>query len=460
MLIIKYNQFSNELIYSLDIILKELLGLEYQFKKANMSHIEISQKGSSSKLSLDVGFFKMMDRHWLKPESMPVTPLKQWEPQKEINIDLINPIIPIIFGEAGIEKKNNQHWHINLDIFGSAFFMLSRYEELIIKTRDEHNRFPASASVVFKEDFLNRPIIDEYTEILWACLLSLWSNLTRKKHIAKTSISCDVDEPFDCTVVNFKRMIRTCSADLIKRKSIKMALERLRRYIFNKIGDYQYDPNYTFDWYMDVCEKNNLQATFFFIPDSSEPNNGCYKITNKKIVLLMKTIVDRGHEIGVHGSYYSYNDPSKILKQKNLLQYILDKENIKTIIKGNRQHYLRWDSTQTAEHLDIVGFQYDTTGGFAERPGFKYGTSKEFSMWGWNKKQALNLKQRPLIVMECTLIDSYFMGLSFDQSKRLIEELRKQVAIHDGDFNILWHNSYLKKTADKKLFEYILKIES
>ena len=43
--------------------------------------------------------------------------------------------------------------------------MLSRYEELITKDRDQHNRFPATASVAFKAGFLDRPIVSEYLEI-------------------------------------------------------------------------------------------------------------------------------------------------------------------------------------------------------------------------------------------------------------------------------------------------------
>jgi hypothetical protein len=50
------------------------------------------------------------------------------------------PSIPILYGSPGIVKNNN-HLHLNLDIFGSAFFMLTRYEELVIKDRDQHDRF-------------------------------------------------------------------------------------------------------------------------------------------------------------------------------------------------------------------------------------------------------------------------------------------------------------------------------
>lgn len=458
MLTIKYKYHSPELIYSLDILLIEFLGIDYQLKQHSLDLIEINRINSEGKITLDAIFFKKLKQKYLKVESLPELPLQQWAPNNDgIKVDLIYGQIPIIYGKPGLKKVQNNHLHLNLDIFGSAFFMLSRYEELINPHRDEHNRFPATESLAYKEQFLQRPIVDEYVEILWAALSSLWPELSRKKHLSRTNITCDVDQPFDCTTKNFKQTARTCFADVIKRKSPITALERINRYFFNKAGNYRFDPYYTFDWYMDICDKNELQVTFYFIPESTEENNGCYKINEKKIIALMREIAERGHHIGVHGSYYTYNDASKILRQKDFLQDTLNKENIAIQIKGNRQHYLRWDTCQTPEHLNNAGFHYDTSGGFPDQPGFKYGTSKEFCMWGSQKRRALKLKQKPLVIMECSIIDEYFMGLNSKQAKTLIFQLKENAIKYGGDFNILWHNSYLIRPSDKKLFEHILK---
>ena len=58
-------------------------------------------------------------------------------------------------------------------------FMLSRYEEVVKSDRDRFDRFPASASLAAQEGFLNRPIVNEYLEILWACLIRLWPQMQR-----------------------------------------------------------------------------------------------------------------------------------------------------------------------------------------------------------------------------------------------------------------------------------------
>ena len=126
-------------------------------------------------------------------------------------------------------------------------------------------------------------------------------------------------------------------------------------------------------------------------------------------------------------------------------------------MRGNRQHYLRWDVFQTADHLETAGYEYDSTGAFADRPGFRYGTSQPFTMWSWKKQGSLTLKQRPLILMECSVIDERYMGLGYSEEARLLMlSLKKNALAYGGDFTILWHNSHLSTSLDKKFFTELL----
>ena len=331
--------------------------------------------------------------------------------------------------------------------------MLSRFEELLNPVRDKHNRFPARESLAYKHSFLERPIVDEYVEILWACLKKLWPNLERKKHEPEMFVSCDVDIPFDPSARSIYQLVRTCFADLVKRRSPATAIRRLRCYICNKKGDFRFDPNYTFDFYMDACEQAGLKAAFYFIPTSAEPGNGCYELNDPAIRDLLKKIDQRGHEIGVHGSYQTYQDGEKLIKQKQVLDEALVGLNIKQKVRGNRQHYLRWDSEVTPDLLDAAGFQYDSTGGYADHAGFRFGTCHEFSMWSWAKKKKLNLKQRPLVVMECSVIDAQYMGLGNGRDARaFMDFLKFTCVLQRGSFTLLWHNSSLASERDQTLF--------
>ena len=100
--------------------------------------IEISRPGAdlgdssnTAKLTLDASFFHKAHQSWLKPESMPVLPLQIWISINDvIEVNLVEQSTPVLYGQPGL-VKNGEHLHLNLDIFGSAFFMLTCYEELI-----------------------------------------------------------------------------------------------------------------------------------------------------------------------------------------------------------------------------------------------------------------------------------------------------------------------------------------
>lgn len=408
--------------YVLDIIFDEFLGLKFEIEENIECQDWLIELENKKILTIKDTFFSkyLKDLEYLKLENIP----------------------------SQIEQ---------LDIFAASFFMLTRWEEYVNKNRDRHDRFPATESLAFKQRFLDRPIVNEYVEELKSKLLRLDNNLKFKIHNSSLFVSCDVDQPYDCTVENIQNLIRVGAGDILKRKSIKEFAKRVRRYVFNKFGNYKYDENYSFDWYMDVCEKAGVKAAFYFITTSKEIQNGCYELQDKKIQSLIKYIDSRGHEIGVHGSYQTYKDKEKAKLQKNMLDDTLSSLGISQKVVGNRQHYLRWDSSVTPEVLEHAGFKYDTTGSYADRPGFRYGVCYEFSMFDILNRKKLKLKQRPLIVMECSVIGDAYMGLGYTQEALdIMENLKQKCFKYNGNFSLLWHNSYFKNNGAKILFGKII----
>jgi len=437
--------------YVIDVILNEFLGIPCSIDATGRTNnIEIFCHGSSKRLVLN-NVFLAKELNSFSFENLPKLPLEYIQTSylgENTNIQEL----PVLFGTSDVNVTDEEVF-VGLDIIGSIFFSLSRYEELVLSGRDEHDRFPAYESVAYKADFLDRPIVDEYVEFLWFYIARLWPNLSRKKKQGFTYISCDVDQPIDTTVKDIRILTKTCIADVFKRRNVVEAVKRIRRYIFNSRGDYRFDPFYSFDWYMDVCERAGLKAVFYFIPTSIEPNNGSYELTDKEIENLLSEINSRGHEIGVHGSYQTFKDGNKLSEQKTILENELLRLGIDQKVRGNRQHYLRWDAEITPELIDKAGFDYDTTGGYADHSGFRYGTAHEFSMWGWQSNRKLILKQRPLIVMECSIIEDTYMGLGkgnecFDYICSMNFEAKKR----GGNFSLLWHNSSLMSNVDKELF--------
>jgi hypothetical protein len=375
---------SSEKCYIIEYIISYVLGLEYQLEFEEGSSItSISHNGRVLEIN-DVFLDSDMDADsWLSPNSLPLPPLEILDSDRfPFGITLSESTIPIIYGSKDL-LFNEDRVRIGLDIFGSAFFMLSRYEEVVKPDRDLHNRFPAIASLAYQEGFLMRPIVNEYIEILWSCMKYLWPAIRRKKMQPRTYITCDVDHIRQPAANDWLPYYRRLLGDLIKRRSIKAARRSTKNFYDVSIrGKIEFDPYKSFGWMMDVAEKHNRQISFFFLADHSNKKlDGDYSIDDPDSLDILRRVSSRGHEVGIHFSYETYKHLDQSAKEFNRLKYILNKESISSEITGGRQHFLRWSALQTPENLDQIGLEYDCTLGYADYPGFRCGICYDFPLY-------------------------------------------------------------------------------
>lgn len=330
----------SEQCYALDILLGEFLGLVFDVETYDGEVIEITRPDGAGKLTLDASFFHKAHQAWLKSESMPVLPLENWTPANDgIEATLVESSVPVLYGQPGLVKTEN-HIHLNLDIFGSAFFMLSRYEELITADQDNHDRFPAWASVAYKAHFLDRPIVNEYLEILWSSMQILWPDLQRKQRNASSFITCDTDWPFDPTIYSFKRMVKSCGRQVLKELSLLQALQTLSKYVMYKIGIQVRDEyRENISWMMDVNEQAGNKVAFYFITHKTSVLDTDENFDSPKMRVLFKGIYQRGHEIGLHPGYKTFNNNESFVKSVQKLKKIFKEENIQQALIGGRMHF-------------------------------------------------------------------------------------------------------------------------
>ena len=269
MLTLKFPQgYKPERRYITKILLEDFIGLDYQIEFQYRKDVSITSSDGRELCLPDILFQTPKDQ-WLKPLSLPKQPLKVWDTGNSIlDCTLVDPKVPIIYG---IVPSDSQIINLlPIDIFGSAFFMLSRYEELTKKVRDEYGRFPASASLAFQEDFLQRPIVNEYLEIFWWALKKLWPRIKRKKRNFRILPTHDVDAPYNLALLEKKaKFIRRISADLLKRRNLHLTFSNLD-YCWKMIYKKEHDPFDTFKWIMAQSEKLGLTSAFYFMGQKSE----------------------------------------------------------------------------------------------------------------------------------------------------------------------------------------------
>jgi len=394
------NNNLNERKYIINIIFNEFLGLEYDLKIGSKDY-EIVLENKKTLTIKDTFFNKYpKDMEYLRLENIP----------KEIE---------------------------ELDIFAASFFMLTRWEEFVNKSRDKHNRFPATKSLAYKEGFLDRPIVNEYVERLKNMLLKLDSSLVFKEKKFELVLTHDVDEMQIWK--SWKQVFRVALGDIVKRRDIALAFERVAEYFLIKREKIK-DPFDTFDWLMDKSEAIGVKSRFYFMSGGVTKFDNRYKIDSPKVLELIEKIKQRGHIIGIHPSYNAYNDFEQFKKEKDLLEKVVGEK----IVEG-REHYLRFEVPTTWQIWEDNGMEVDSTCGYADEEGFRCGTGDEFSVFNILSREQLTVKERPLIVMDCSLFN--YNSYSADEAKVRINMIKSTANI----FTILWHNSYIKHMKFYKL---------
>jgi hypothetical protein len=364
------------------------------------------------------------------------------------------PPLPILLGTPEV-RRDGATLHLGADLFGAAFLLLSGYQEACDGPRDAHDRFPGSASLQTRGGFILRPLVDEYAALLQRALESLLGGdvAFRRAPRTTTHVSCDVDHPFDPVSGSIFRCMRATGADLLLRRSAGLAARRLANMALSRAGIHRLDPYNTFDWYMDQCERRGHQVTFFILAGRTPGvPDGSYEISDPRIRPLLQNIHRRGHRIGLHGSYMSCRSLDMIVAERRRLAQTLDRLGITAELRANRQHYLRWDALVTPDLLDAAGFAEDHTGGFADACGFRFGTAFPFRMWSWARRSPLRLMQRPLLLMEQTILrgvsDRPRMNCLIGSATNILAAM----ADTGGEFQMLWHNSMLLSAAQRQGF--------
>ena len=442
-------------VWIIEVVLGDWFGLAYEIRIHHEPYVKLEL--FERILVIDAQLLLIPENDWLTSSSLPKLPLATWSlPTILLLPNGYSDTLPILFGKSGFLIDSNGYGHLNVDVFGSLFFMLSRYEEVACKVTDQHDRYPGKSSHTYKAGLLERPLADEYAEMLWLAMNAIWPALERKSVVNRFVVSCDVDEPYERWIKGPMWLIKGLAGALGRRKSLSIAVRRVKNYFSSMDEDYSLDPNWTFDWYMELCERNNIQAIFYFIvTEGSRVVDGAYDINEPRLLKLLSSIHNRGHLIGLHGSYDTYRDSNKLLDERHRLQEACKRANVYQNIVHCRQHFLRWRPEITPDCLDSAGFQIDSSGGYADHAGFRFGTSREFRMWSWCKMRALAIKQSPLIVMEGTVLNN--MGYTdYEDAYKYISQLKLISTTNSGGFVLLWHNSYLQNIAHRKLFESIV----
>ena len=289
-------------------------------------------------------------------------------------------------------------------------------------------------------------------EVLWSALHKLWPRLKRPTRHFRVALTHDVDQPLASVGRSPPVLVRQLGADALVRRDAGLAVRRVRSWAGLRRGDHRLDPYNTFDFLMDVSERHATAGAFYFLAtEEMTALDGLYTLEQPWIAALVRRIHERGHEIGLHPSYHSHLDPRRTEAEFHRLLHLAKRQGVTQERWGGRQHYLRWENPVTWSNWEAAGLDYDSTLAYADRIGFRAGTCHEFRPFHLLDRRPLRLRERPLHVMDATLFE--YMKLSPDTAFESVMAVARECRRYGGTLSILWHNSSLPTTRQKRWYE-------
>ncbi len=419
-----------------------------KIKDENILLINYSNEILHKKNVINIKPSYLFSDKYLTMDSMPKVPLKKYKG------------FPVIY----LSKEDNEECYVNtennclitnMDIIQSSFFMLARYEEVLLWDKidkDIYGRFPAKESLAYKENFLHIPIVNEYIEWLWQWIDSFNLGYKRKniwgEYDFAACLTHDVDRPFKYTYP-LKKDIQN-----LKIKKTKLAYRDIFLHVLSKI-DYKKDSFYTFNYMRKIERKYNFTSSFYFMSGGNSQLDGKYNIEDFKIKLLINYLLEGGCEVGYHYSFNTNENLEQMIIENNIIKQISPKS-----IYGGRSHYLKFNIINICNNCEKIGLLYDSTLGYGEQIGFRCGSCFPYKIFDIKRNKTLNICEIPLIVMDVTLTEPQYLALNTEQSIYEAIKLIKTVRNYNGVFTLLWHNSSfgdLHKNDCNKIFKKLMK---
>lgn len=411
---------SNRLQYALNLLLNKTLGLDFE-------------------ITMDVDFFNASNLHKINYTTLNYPSALQIVPHS-ILFDYGIKDYPI---EVQTSEKfgkcffNTSKSNIPFDLFGAAFWLLTRYEEYLPHKIDKYERFSYKSSLAYQHNFIEVPIINKWLDQL-IILLGIKERVdyVNPNHYNFLS-SIDIDNAFKYQHKGFVRSLAGVVSDLLKRESI---LNRLK-VLLNK----ERDPYDAYDFLIEAHKKYNIKTIYFFLIGDYGTNDKNHASTNLKFQSLIKRLADYSM-IGVHPSYGSKNKLQQLKVEISRLSNITHKT-----IRKSRQHFSILNFPGTYNQLLQASISEDYSMGYTNCNGFRASYCLPFNWYNLLEEKITDLVIYPYCISETTLIKKATQS----NFKQVYEPIINEIKKYNGFNCVIFHNDNFNEEV-KKLYVELL----
>jgi hypothetical protein len=332
---------------------------------------------------------------------------------------------------------------IPFDLFAATFYLLSLYEEYLPSPPDEHGRFDHRHSLLFRNGWLETPVIDRWAYQIKAALEKAGfptNDFQLRKYRAVDT--CDIDHPY---LYRYKGIIKNTAACLrdLSNWNLQAIGNRLSVLLLQ-----QEDPYLEALHRILAVQSQSQNPSYLFVLLGKRSKHGHASAhTPKAYYRYLRTLSNPS--IGLHPSYETLpTDTSpdtgyqRLRDEKQQLEKIMQQP-----IHHSRQHFLRMQTPATFQALLQAGIREDFTLAFAKAPGFRSGTAIPHLFYDLRKETKTNLLLHPTVMMDSTLI--FHLKLTPEAALQRMKTLINACRQSGGDYLNLWHNSNLAGTDEE-----------
>jgi hypothetical protein len=362
-----------------------------------------------------------------------------WLPATPIAIFDKNYFSPIFERENDFFPINN-HPNFTFDFLARTFYLVSRMEEYSTDLssgthdaqRDEHDRYPSAHSLVMRFGWLERPLVNEYAQILANALRKQFPILQVTLPKFEQQFTYDIDMAWMFRHKNMKRHVAT---------SIKKVLQRDWHFLQTQLQvatGKMTDPYFVFDWLDALHENKSNLPLFFWLLGNYNRFDKNVSVNVPAFRQLIRRIADK-YPVGLHPSYRSNDDFLQLQNEKNRLEDITEQP-----CTRSRQHFLKLSLPKTYRQLLDIGITDDFTMGYPDAVGFRASIATPFRWFDLERDETTTLTIHPFAAMDVTL--KHYLQCNSKQAFEAIARLKKNIEQCGGTLTTLWHNSSFSPT--------------
>ena len=434
MLLILAASLSNRLRYITDLMLREMLGLDFRLTTSREDFSgHHGPKITYSKEPFADGLF--IEATGMLFETVIV-------PQK-VTISTTDGI-PVLFETANPQSA------LPFDPFAACFYMVARYEEYLPHKKDRFGRYLATESIASKGNFLDMPIVHRWVDMLERLLRKHFPGLGIRHPQFRFVPTIDIDHAWCYRQRTLARTLGGFARSLIHGDLHEIA-ER-----FKVLALSAPDPYHNYSFIQSLHGRYGNQPVYFILFANYGHDDNNVTVTSKAFHKLIKELDQHGG-VGIHPSLLSNTQREKLENEFSGLNRVLGRQ-----VTISRQHFLKLTMPETYRNLVQLGIQHDYSMGYATHSGFRAGIAIPFRFFDLMKDETTKLIIHPVALMDVTMKD--YLRLSKVESLDKITSMVKTFRNAHGEFVSLWHNESLGGTGRwagwQEVYEEMVKMAS